>query len=455
MSEPLLPILLDARRAVREGPAGIERRQRGRLASLVAFARARSPFYRELYRDLPGRIEDSSLLPVTRKADLLARFDEWVTDRNATWERVSAFVANPALIGQPFLGRYTAATTSGTTGTRGTFLADRRATRVRDALLGRALLPALTPRLAWRLLRGGLRTAAVLATGGHFAGLAGALGRAARTDRVRVVSVHLPAHEIAGQLAAFRPAVLAGYAGTIARLAGEQEAGRLHLNLALVLLAAEGLSPAEEDRVSRSFDATTRNLYAATECLHLAASCAHGWLHVNADWVVVEPVDADDRPVPPGTPSHSVLVSNLANRVQPILRYDLGDSVIARANPCACGSPLPALRVQGRAADALTFPAPRGGTTTLASLALASVLERTPGVARYQIAQTEPATLSVRLQVAPAASDDGVWRAVRTDLTSLLAAHGLDQVTIERAQEAPMQNAGGKFRTILPLERRA
>ena len=42
--------------------------------------------------------------------------------------------------------------------------------------------------------------------------------------------------------------------------------------------------------------------------------------------------------------------STLANRVQPILRYDLGDSILQRPSPCPCGDPLPAMRVQGRTA---------------------------------------------------------------------------------------------------------
>ena len=96
--------------------------------------------------------------------------------------------------------------------------------------------------------------------------------------------------------------------------------------------------------------------YAATECPFLSVSCPDGWLHVNSDWVILEPVTADHQPVPAGELSDTVLITNLANRIQPILRYDLGDSVLQRLDPCPCGDPRPAIRVQGRAADLLTFP---------------------------------------------------------------------------------------------------
>lgn len=85
----------------------------------------------------------------------------------------------------------------------------------------------------------------------------------------------------------------------------------------------------------------------------MAYDCEEGWLHVNNDWVILEPVDADYDPTPPGEPSHTVRLTNLANQVQPIIRHDLGDTVVARPGPCPCGNPLLAIRVQGRRDDVL------------------------------------------------------------------------------------------------------
>ena len=106
--------------------AAIKRRWRARLAEMVAHVRANSPYYRELYRDLPERVEDPALLPVTSKKELMARFDDWPTDRDVTMEKVRAFVEDSGLIGERFLDRYTVATTAGTTGTRGIFVMDDR-----------------------------------------------------------------------------------------------------------------------------------------------------------------------------------------------------------------------------------------------------------------------------------------------------------------------------------------
>lgn len=50
-----------------------EHRQRARLDGMVSCARTHSPYYRELYRDLPERIEAPTRLPVTGKKELMAQ----------------------------------------------------------------------------------------------------------------------------------------------------------------------------------------------------------------------------------------------------------------------------------------------------------------------------------------------------------------------------------------------
>ena len=121
--------------------------------------------------------------------------------------------------------------------------------------------------------------------------------------------------------------MLEGYASTVALLASEQEAGRLHINPMLVTVESETLAASEYERISRTFNARVGNVYVCSECPGLGYGCAHGWLHIHSDWVILEPVDANFQPTPPGEVSHTVLLSNLYNRAQPILRYDLGDSV--------------------------------------------------------------------------------------------------------------------------------
>jgi phenylacetate-CoA ligase len=454
MTESLPWLLFDAHRVRKRGAATVLERQARRFADMVAFARANSPYYRELYQGLPERIEDPTQLPVTSKKRLMSRFDDWAVDRDVTLERARTFIDNPDLIGERFLGKYTVVTTSGTTGTPGIFILDDRTMAVVNAVAFRMLSSWLTAADVFKLLVGGGRMSMVMATGGHFASTTAAArlrkGSQRRTKRIQVLSVHMPMQELVAQLNRFRPVVVAPYASLAALLADEQEAGRLHINPVLMALSAEGLPGSEYERIAKTFGAKVGNSYAASECPFLSYSCEQGWLHVNADWVLLEPVDADHRPTPPGEQSHTVLISNLANRVQPILRYDLGDSVLQRADACPCGNPLPAFRVQGRAADVLTFSTEGGERVAIPPLAFGLLGDR-PGIELFQIVQGSSTSLRVRLRTAAGADPEAVWQTVQADIKRLLAERKLGHVAVARAEEPPEQSPGGKYRAIIPL----
>ncbi|MEU6794205.1 hypothetical protein ABZ907_21115 [Nonomuraea wenchangensis] len=454
MNTSTLRLLADARSAKAGGEQAMAARQRARLTELVAWARTRSPYYQHLYRDLPSEVADLALLPPTGKRELMAAFDDWVTDPAVTLAQARAFTDDPARIGQPFAGRYTLSTTSGTTGTHGIFLQDARATTVTSAMMARMLAGWLSVRDVARIARGGARMALVVPEGGHFASTVAA-ARLRGRSRVAAFSVHQPLADLVAELNAFRPAVLAPYASIGALLAGEAEAGRLRINPALVMLTAEGLPIGEYARIAAALRAKVRTSYACNECPFLSYGCSQSWMHLNADWAILEPVDEHYRPVAPGEPSHTVLLTNLANHVQPILRYDLGDSVLLRPDPCPCGHPGPAVRVQGRASDLLTFPGPgpagEQAPVTLAPLPLATLLEAVPGLELFQIVQPAPATLRIRLHPAPGADPATLWRQIEARLRDLLVRHGLGHVRLERAGEPIQHSAGGKVRAVIPL----
>lgn len=456
MNEHLLWLLRDIGRVRSQGVAAIMQRQHTRFTEMVNFARTHSPYYRELYQGLPEKVEDKRLLPVTSKKALMARFDDWSTDRDVTIEHVRAFVNDPDLIGERYLGKYLVAITSGTTGTPGIFLLDSHAIAVNLVLTSRAMLGWLSVGDVIRVLADGGRMATLGAAGGHFLSCAGftRLSRSSRwfSSMVRLFSAYTPLPELVVQLNQFHPAVVFGYGSVVALLASEQAAGHLHLKPVLLIPSGETLGASEYDRIEQFHARKVRDLYGATECPFISSSCVHGWHHVNSDWVVLEPVDADYQPAPAGKLSHTVLLSNLANRVQPILRYDLGDRILLRPDPCPCGSPLPAIRVQGRTADMLLFPRERGEPVAIVPLALDTLVDRTVGIKQFQIVQTRPSSLRVRLRLLEGADPDQVWQKVSAEISHLLAEHHLDHVTVECAEELPQQAPGGKFRTIIPLE---
>ncbi len=179
------------------------------------------------------------------------------------------------------------------------------------------------------------------------------------------------------------------------------------------------------------FPCRVRETYGASECLVIASDCGHGWCHVNSDWVVLEPVGRAYQPILHGCASHTVLLTNLANRFQPIIRYDLGDSVLMRPDPCPYGSPFPAVRVEERRDDIIYMYATDGRMVPLLPLVLGSVVEEMPGVWRFQIIQVDPRTLHVRLETEVGADRVRTWKELHSRLDRYLAAQGVPSVKVE------------------------
>ena len=424
-----------------------------RLDRLVQHAREHSPLYAEWLRDVPAGAPLAAL-PVATRRTLMQRFDEWVTDPAVRRQEVEAFLENRQQVGERYLGRYVVWKSSGTSGEPGIYLQDDDALAIYDALIAVQLTrPDLSMRCMSGLMTQGGRAALVAATGDHFASIASwqRVCRGAPGIAARGFSIMDPLDRLVADLNAFAPAYLASYPTMLAVLADERAAGRLTIFPALVWSGGEYLSPPALAALEAAFDCPVVNEYGASECLSIAFGCRAGWLHVNSDWVVVEPVTADYQPVPPGETSHSVLVTNLANRVQPILRYDLGDAVVFNPEPCACGNPLPAMRVQGRHDDILRVRGDDGRERPLLPLALTTVVEESSGLHRFQIVQSGPTRLALRLDHEEVRrARHAAFESAANALREFLVQQGAANVTLVLDERAPRPDAAsGKLRQVI------
>lgn len=423
-----------------------------RLSDLLDCARDRSPVYGARLRHARTLCE---IAPID-KAELMARFDHWATDRRVTRAAAADFLADHDHVADGFLEDYLLWTSSGTSGVPGWFVQDAAALAAYDAMETLRLRGAnpWQPALGtWGL---GQRFAFVGATGGHFAGVV-SLTRLARVvppalrPAVARLSILRPLSEVMAALARFAPTVLITYPSAAQALAEAQGAGALKLALAEVWLGGEQLSPAQRRDVQRGFGCVVRNGYGASECFSMAFECNAGSLHLHEDWVIVEPVDEQSRPVPPGTLSHATLLTNLANRVQPIIRYRLDDRVRLLTGPCVCGSHFARIEVQGRSGDTLHLPTDHGGTVAIVPLALETVIEEGADVAQFQVIDHAGArghTLELRFE--PAVGDmQAAFARCRSAIAAYLQAQGVRRTRCVLGHAPPLRAArSGKLRRV-------
>lgn len=243
-----------------------------------------------------------------------------------------------------------------------------------------------------------------------------------------------------------RPAMLFGYPSSLSLIAAH--AARIHqplneLGIRVVFVTSERLYPEQREAISRGFGAPVANGYGARDAGFIAHECPAGQLHISAEDIVVEIVRPDGTVCAAGE-AGEIVVTHLATRDFPFVRYRTGDvGMLGReACACACGRGLPVLaEVQGRTTD---FVVAQDGTV-MHGLALIYTLRDLPGVERFRIEQLSLDETVVQVVPGPAFDDAAERRIVRDFRARLGAAV---RVTVKRVAEIPSE-ASGKFRYVV------
>jgi len=431
-----------------QGPrAQLAEHQQQRLEAVVRHAATHSPYYRRRLAET-GALGNGPVqlqrLPVLNKALLMEHFDELVCDPRLRRDQLLDWAGQ--LTGdQLYLDRYRIMLTSGSSGRPGLFVYDPAGWRSTCAQILRTsswagLRPSL-PRQRLALLGG--------ASPSHIS-RQGAATMAIGLHRVLSLPVTLPLPQLVQALNQFQPTYLHVYPSVAMWLADEQQAGRLRLSPQMLVTIAELRTPEMTQRLTDAFGVHPFNAYGCTEGLWGAECEHHQGIHLFEDRTLVENVDPDGQPVPAGQPGARLLVTNLHNLVQPLLRLEVTDLVTLDPDPCPCGRTLVrASTIHGRSDDILSLAARDGGRVSVHPLQFA-LLTRDLQVREFQVVQDGP-TLRIRIVPSQAGTaDDALETRLGQAIAHQLLGLGVHdpQVTVERRQELP-RSAGGKLKLVI------
>jgi phenylacetate-CoA ligase len=410
--------------------------QQERVRALVKHALTKSPYYREaLGADAAER--PLAELPTLSKATLMAEFDRVVTDPQLRLADLRAHLAS-ADPSQSFLGAYRVATTSGTTGRRSIIAFTNE-----EAAVWRAASTRPMMRLG-------------IGLGSRFAGL-GSPSPVHVTRQVLVppgvaappISAATPVPALVAALNSQQPDVLLGAVGVWRALAEEQIAGRLRIAPRAALFSSEPLTADVRRHVREAWGIEPVSGYAATEAPTIAASSpAHPELEIAEDVVVVEIVDENNRAVPPGRPGAKVLLTNLINYAQPLIRYELTDSVVESPLPNPGGRAWRCLvSIDGRTADILYLRSQDGATVAVHPSVLGSAVAPIAEVGEYSFVY-DGRGLHAQVVLAPEAAPD-VPERLRQALIAAVTSTGAVAPAVD-VQPVPalQREPGGKLRVV-------
>jgi len=354
--------------------AALETWQEQQVQRHLTTVAERSPFFRQ--RVAEHGQSSWREWPVLGKAEMIRHFDTWNTagvTLEAAWalataaERTRDFSAT--------LSGITVGLSSGTSGSRGIFLASGAERRLwAGTLLARTLQGTL---------RHSHRAALFLRADSP-------LYRTVNSRRFQFAFFDLfrPLDEHWPRLQALRPTVIAAPPSVLVHLAAQPGAAALLAPPAILLSVADVLDAADRERIEQGFNHRVAQIYQATEGF-LSATCPYGRLHWNEDSLVVQKEWLDLAHT-----RYAPVITDFRRLTQPIVRYRLDDVIVAdNAPPCPCGSLFGTLgAIEGRCDEVLELP----GTETAALVLIfpdfvrrALVLGLPAGV-NYSVVQTSP-----------------------------------------------------------------
>jgi len=304
----------------------IEDQQATHLRALVQHAYDHVPYYRRVFDERglsPDSIqtpEDLRRLPVLSKDDIRRHSNELMSDAvprdqlragwsgGTTGERLTFYSTRQERL------TYAYARWALTLEWTGVHLGEAHMSIRQQRTVGTAITPP--PRLSHRLQR---------------------------LTRVDVMSVRQENLEaIARLLQQIRPRTVHSYPSTLVLIAAFMRHGGLSCpRIPSVCVAGERLSERQEHILTEVFGSVPFIRYGSNELHEVAGQCeVRDGLHILTEDFIIEVVDSEANPVPPGTPGH-LLITSLHNYGQPFIRYAPGDIGTLRSDVCPCGRGLP------------------------------------------------------------------------------------------------------------------
>jgi phenylacetate-CoA ligase len=365
----------------------LQRERDERLRSLLRVAQGKSSWHRKRLRRVDPdtvREEDLQRLEPMTKDDLMAHWDEIVTDSHLTLGMAESHLAG--LRSDAYLiDEVHVVASGGSTGRRGVFVfgweawATAWAGFLRATVWDRSVSPVI----------GRAPNTIAMVAAQHATHMTAAMGQtfANRMTQTTLVPITQPVAAIVARLNQVQPTILLGYATALALLAAEARAGHLQIAPQRIISTGEPLLPESRQVLEQTFQAPVANVYGTSDAGPIAAGCWRSpGMHLGDDLVIIEPVDQAGGAVVSGTLSDKIYVTAISNPTLPLIRFELTDQVRFLEGPCSCGSSHRRIAdVEGRLDDAFLYE----GIVVVHPHVFRSMLGRERSIVEYQVRQTE------------------------------------------------------------------
>lgn len=417
-----------------------------RFRKILKHAYQHSKFYQTFYHDhgiSAADIEQIGVedLPIIDKSIMMDNYDDFVTDSSLKREQIERFIDSAVGPQAWYKGRYKVIHTSGSSGLIGLFVYN-----VSEWEMGKALGLRATG-----INHPGYRRKRIVfiaATDGLFASVSSFHSLPGAAFKLLPLSISRPIGDIREQIDLFQPDVITGYASGLNLLAQEQLAGNINISPSEAFCTGDPLTSVYRQQIQEAFGVDPVNIYGSSETMTMAAECGdQHQMHLNQDWFSVQVEGKDCCALQSG----KLVVSNLYNYSQPLIRYQLNDVIELSDQACSCGSAMPVIKsIAGRHEEFLWFDCGAGEKDFIHPIVLAEFF--VSGLEKFQFSQPSPKVLLMKAVLS--GEQEEVVKAIHDRMNEILSEKTLQDVVrfdVEVVEGISNNPKTGKFQLITPF----
>ena len=208
--------------------------------------------------------------------------------------------------------------------------------------------------------------------------------------------------------------------------------------LKAVVTSSEKLTMPMRRLFQEVYGCKTFDGWGSVESCGLITECGHGSLHISEDAGIIEILDNELKPVQAGEWG-TAYCTGLLNYDQPLIRYQIGDTLTASTATCSCGRNMPVIReITGRIEDVIV------GKDGRRMVRFHSIFNGLNTVNQAQVIQESLENITIKIVPAGKLNDSEI-KLIKERIISQL---GDVQITIEEVAVIPL-TANGKFKAVI------
>ncbi len=415
---------LEVSQMVQPEPIQVEKLQR-----LIFFSQKNIPYYVDRLKDIPSNsirsLSDLTKLPTLDKITLKKSSEHFVSQNNTLL--------------------CTKKTTGGSTGQPLTIIKSRFAMAYELAATWRGY--------SWAGISIGDKQARFWGVPMTWKGRMSAKITDIICNRHRLSAFSFNQQSLAGytdQLNKFKPDYFYGYVSMLVEFADYILQNSISLNFCpkAIVTTSEVLYPKDREKLKKAFHCNQiYDEYGCGEVGTIAHECEAGSLHISAENMVIEILNADDVPCKEGEVGE-IVVTELNNYAMPLIRYRLGDYATISTKRCVCGRMLPVLsNIKGRAYDVVKLANGKKYHGEYFMYVMEAAEKKKLGIVKFQIVQKSLTSIQVRIVPGTTYNDDSekfIIKGIKRDLPDNIDVHVVLVKEIHREKS-------GKMRLIVGL----